>query len=49
MKRGTVISRLYITLDMDDGNYLPEHVVVAGGFPGDMTVLSDNKLDVYVL
>lgn len=46
MKGGTIISRLYITLALDDENYLPEHVVVAGGVPDDMTVLSDNRIDV---
>lgn len=41
MKRGTVISRLYITLDMDDENYLPEHVVVMGGELDNLSSISD--------
>lgn len=45
MKKGTVISRLYITLDMDDENYLPDHVVVAGGDLDDMNVIADCRID----
>ncbi|XP_067937945.1 E3 ubiquitin-protein ligase HECTD3-like [Watersipora subatra] len=46
MKSGTVISRLYITIAMDDENYLPEHVVVAGGELDDMAILEDTHIDV---
>lgn len=48
MKSGTVISRLYITLAMEDENYLPDHVIVAGGDLYDMQTLSDNRIDVWV-
>lgn len=45
MKKGTIISRLYITLDMDDDNYLPNHVVVSGGEPHEMKQLNDTRID----
>jgi len=36
--------RLYITLDMDDDNYLPNHVMVAGGELEEMETLSDTRI-----
>lgn len=45
MKRGTVVSRLYITIDMDDENYLPEHVVVMGGELDNLHTLKDIHID----
>lgn len=44
MKKGTIISRLYVTLDMDDDNYLPNHFVVVGGELHDLQTLNDVKV-----
>lgn len=41
MKKGTIINRLLIMLDMDDDNYLPNHIVVVGGELEDMKSLNE--------
>lgn len=45
MKRGTIVSRLYVTLDMDDENYLPEHIVVMGGELDSLQSVNDTHID----
>jgi len=42
--RYMIYYRLYITLDMDDDNYLPNHVMVAGGELEEMETLSDTRI-----
>ena len=45
MKRGTIISRLYITLDMEDENYLPERIDVMGGELDNLQRINDTRID----
>lgn len=45
MKKGTIISRLYIVLDMDDDNYLPERVVVLGGEADNLSKLNEMRIN----
>lgn len=45
MKKNTIISRLYVTINMDDENYLPERIVVAGGDLDNMDELNETNLD----
>ena len=48
MKRGTIISRLYITLDMEDENYLPERIDVMGGELDNLQRINDTRIDLLV-
>ncbi|XP_064625661.1 E3 ubiquitin-protein ligase HECTD3-like isoform X2 [Lineus longissimus] len=45
MRKGTIIKKLYLCLDGEDGNYLPYHVIVMGGEIDDMKKLNDTYLD----
>ncbi|XP_074642491.1 E3 ubiquitin-protein ligase HECTD3-like [Tubulanus polymorphus] len=41
MKKGTIIKKLYIVVDAEDGNYIPHHIVVSGGLWGNLKKLNE--------
>ncbi|XP_070563097.1 E3 ubiquitin-protein ligase HECTD3-like isoform X2 [Ptychodera flava] len=45
MKRGTVIKKLFLTVDSEDDNYMPSRIVVMGGEMDNLRKLNDTRLD----
>ncbi|XP_038067988.1 E3 ubiquitin-protein ligase HECTD3-like [Patiria miniata] len=45
MKRGTIISKLYIIVDKDDDNFMPGHIIVMGGPLENLKKLNDVNVD----
>ncbi|XP_077981106.1 E3 ubiquitin-protein ligase HECTD3-like isoform X2 [Glandiceps talaboti] len=46
MKRGTIVKKLFITVDSEDDNYMPSHAVVMGGEIDNLKQINDYRLDV---
>lgn len=45
MKQGTIVKRLFITVDSSDDNYMPSRVQVYGGEVGDVKQLNEVPID----
>ncbi|XP_033636883.1 E3 ubiquitin-protein ligase HECTD3-like [Asterias rubens] len=46
MKKGTIITKLSVTVDSQDDNYMPDHIIVMGGTIDNLKKLKDINVDV---